>query len=145
VRAIGFLLATTVACSFSMTRPVPQHAPQQVPECTTSDMAPSLDALAAIVDLAGGAWYAAENGLNAGLANLAVGAIFAASAWYGARNVRACRRDTDIAVSLLVRDAAAAMRDGGCSPVVDIAVHLAQDDPAAYTVFIHDPTFAACF
>ena len=108
-------------------------------------MAPSLDGIGAAADLIGGAIYAGEYGIKYGAASLAAGVIFAASAWYGMRNVRACRRETDRSVGLLVGNAAMEMRDGGCTAVLETAIKLAQDAPDAYVVFIHDPTFAQCF
>ncbi len=108
-------------------------------------MVPSLDALGAIADLAGGAVSAYENGFKYGAESLVIGGVYLASALYGARNVRACRRQTDAAVALRVAHAASSARAGGCSDVVDIAVGLARDAPDAYVTFIHDPAFASCF
>ncbi len=101
--------------------------------------------MAGLADIVGGVYYAHENGFSHGVLGLVVGGIYAAGALYGARNVRACRRETDTVVAALVADAAMAMRSGGCSAVLDTAIRLAQDAPDAYVVFTHDPTFAQCF
>jgi hypothetical protein len=108
-------------------------------------MVPSLDALAAIADLASGAYYGYENGVKYGVASLVVGGIYAGAALYGAHNVRACRRETERSLATEVTATARAMRTGGCGPVLDTALRLAQDSPEAYATFIHDPTFAGCF
>jgi hypothetical protein len=143
-RAAALLVATTAACSFGLTGPAP-HAPDDVPHCTTSGLLPALDTVAAASDLVGGAYVAYEYGFVRSLPSFAVGAIYAAAAAYGNHTVAACRRATDAAVGTLVAEATTAMNTGGCSQVLEIAVHLAQDAPDSYVVFIHDPAFASCF
>jgi hypothetical protein len=128
-----------------MTRPPAPHPTDHAPECSTSDMVPSLDALAAIADVASGAYSGYENGVKYGVASLIVGGIYAAGAIYGAHNVRACRRETERSAAAEVADTARAMRAGGCGPVVETALRLAQESPEKYGPFIHDPKFASCF
>ena len=140
---LAFVLAT--GCSFVLTHPPAAHPTDHAPDCTTTDMIPSLDALAAIADIASGAYYGYENGVKYGVASLLVGGLYAAGAIYGAHNVRACRRDTERGAATEVADAVRAMRTDGCGPVVTTALRLAQDSPEAYATFIHDPRFARCF
>ncbi len=145
MRATSLVLIAATGCSFLVTRPPAAHPRGQAPDCTTNDMVPSMDALAALADFASGAYLGYENGMKYGAASLVVGGIYAAGAIYGMHNVRACRRETEHSGDVVVADTTRAMQAGGCGPVVETALRLAQDSPEQYAAFIHDPKFAACF